>query len=611
MNGLRVEAGVSAYYLRRQRRERVRRIRRAVLLIGAGFAVALIAVVLAYAGSADKVAGGVRVAGVEVSGLTSQAAERLLQRRSAALLATPLKVTVAGHTFSVTAGELGVRPDWHAAVEAALSRGSGFLPLRGVRRLYLSMFGTDVSPHVNVAKNALGLWLDRVSGQVDRPHRDAALRLRGLRPHIVPGRAGTVLDRAAAEKLVVAELGSFDRKPLTLLVKTDPPSVTEPMLARAARQTRVVLSGPVRLQLGSTRYRVSRFTLAHVIQLPSSGASTLKIAGPAADAYFGRLEKAVDSPGKDATFAVDGAHVRIVPSQDARILDVPATARALLAAAISPTNRTAQISVAATAPERTTRDLQGMGVVGLVSSYETFFGGVAGRIHNVQLVAHLIDGHLIQPGEEFSFNKTTGDRTASRGFQVAPVIINGELQNALGGGVCQVSTTVFNAAYEAGLNITARTNHALYISHYPQGRDATVDYPDVDLRFVNDTDHWLLLRTFVTDSSLVVNLYGTPVHRKVVSETAPLVTTGPGPVKRMPDPNLLVGQQVIDQTGSSASATSVHRQVYAANGKLLYDNVWYSSYRGETEVIRVGTKPKPKPVAPVVPPVIPAPGSLH
>ena len=81
---------------------------------------------------------------------------------------------------------------------------------------------------------------------------------------------------------------------------------------------------------------------------------------------------------------------------------------------------------------------------------------------------------------------------------------------------------MFNAAYEGGLPITARTNHALYISHYPQGRDATVNYPDTDLKFVNDTGHWLLLRTFVSSSSLTVNLYGTPQHRRVVSETSPL-----------------------------------------------------------------------------------------
>src|SRR5439155_1001097 len=135
-------------------------------------------------------------------------------------------------------------------------------------------------------------------------------------------------------------------------------------------------------------------------------------------------------------------------------------------------------------------------------------------------------GTMIRPGSTFSFNGTTGDRNASKGFLEAPVIINGELTTGLGGGVCQVSTTVFNAAYEAGLNITARTNHALYISHYPQGRDATVDYPNVDLKFVNDTGHWLLLGTFVTDSSLTVNLYGTPVGRKGESVVSPLVATG-------------------------------------------------------------------------------------
>ncbi len=95
-----------------------------------------------------------------------------------------------------------------------------------------------------------------------------------------------------------------------------------------------------------------------------------------------------------------------------------------------------------------------MGIVGEVSSYTTIYGGIANRIHNVQLVAHLVDDKLIAPGATFSFNGTTGARTAAKGFLEAPVIINGELQTGLGGGVCQVSTTVFNAAYEAGLPIT-------------------------------------------------------------------------------------------------------------------------------------------------------------
>src|SRR5947208_16729795 len=229
-----------------------------------------------------------------------------------------------------------------------------------------------------------------------------------------------------------------------------------------------------------------------------------------------------------------------------------------------------------------------MGVRGLVGSYETIYGGDANRVHNVQLVARLLDGHLIAPGATFSFNRATGARTAAKGVIEAPLIINGELGTGLGGGVCQVSTTVFNAAYEAGVKITARTNHALYIPHYPLGRDATVNYPDTDLRFVNDTGHWLLLRTFVGSYSLTVSLYGTSPHRKVVSQTSPLVETGPAPVKTTKDPTLFVGQKVVDQSGSPYLATSNERKVHDASGKLLYDDTWSSHYRGEYELVRVG-----------------------
>ena len=181
------------------------------------------------------------------------------------------------------------------------------------------------------------------------------------------------------------------------------------------------------------------------------------------------------------------------------------------------------------------------------------------------------------------------------------MIVNGELTTGLGGGVCQVSTTVFNAAFEAGLKITERTNHALYISHYPQGRDATVNYPDLDLKFVNDTDHWLLLRTFVGSSSLTVNLYGTPVHRRVESSTTPLVTTGVIPVNKTVDPTLKPG----DDDGVPPLSTSVTRDVYEADGKLLYHDTWYSSYRAEPKLVRLGppkTKAKGKATEPTPPP---------
>jgi vancomycin resistance protein YoaR len=258
----------------------------------------------------------------------------------------------------------------------------------------------------------------------------------------------------------------------------------------------------------------------------------------------------------------------------------------------------ARLVVDTIAARRSTQQASAMGITGTVGSYQTIYGGDPNRIHNVQLVARLIDGKLIAPGSTFSFNAATGERSAAKGFLEAPVIIDGEVQTGLGGGVCQVSTTVFNAAYEAGLPITARTNHALYISHYPLGRDATVDYPDVDMKFVNDTGHWLWLRTYVGSDSLSVVLYGTPVHRRVESIAAPLRVVAPPPVQKTVDATLKPGEVVVDDYGMPAQTTSVERKVYDSSGKLLSDQTWYSSYRSQPKIVRVGPKQKSAKVKP-------------
>ena len=283
----------------------------------------------------------------------------------------------------------------------------------------------------------------------------------------------------------------------------------------------------------------------------------------------------------------------VVPGLEGRTLDRVKTSASILAAAAQQTERLGDLVVAAALPKHTTAQAVAMGINEVVGTYETTYGGIWNRLQNVRLVARLVDDHFIAPGQTFSFNRATGERSAAKGFLQAPV--NGELQTGLGGGVCQVSTTVFNAAFEAGLPITARTNHALYISHYPLARDATVDYPGTDLQFKNDTGHWIWLRTFIGDTSLRVTLYGTSPQRKVVSTTAPLRATGAIPIKRVDDPTLPKGTEVIDPEQSSLPpmATSVHRIVYDESGKVLYDSVWYSGYLGVPEIMRVGTKTKP------------------
>jgi vancomycin resistance protein YoaR len=316
----------------------------------------------------------------------------------------------------------------------------------------------------------------------------------------------------------------------------------------------------------------------------------VKVGGPGAKRYFARLRKAVARPARNARFVAVGSRVRIIPARDSLALDPRTTARNLRAVVLSPSRRVAKIGVVNRPAERTTARALKMGIRTLVSSDTIDMGGFGNSLHNARLVAHLIDNTMIAPGRTFSFNQTAGARTPAKGFELAPVIVNNEVRDGFGGGVCEVATMIFNAAFEAGLEITDRSSHSLYISHYPQGRDAAVSYPDVDLKFVNDTGHWLLLRTFASSSALTVSLYGTALHRKVVSETARLVETGPPPVKRVKDPTLPKGKRIVEDPGEPARSTGVRRFVYDRHGKLIYDNFWASNYHAKARVIRVGTK---------------------
>ena len=557
-------------------------------------AIAVVLVVpLFFAGSKDRLAAGTRIGGIDVGGLTAQQAKLQLAAQAERLATVPVTFSAGGKHFRLTARQLGVVADWGAAVDSAVRNGGGIGIVRGYRRLSLELFPQDLAPPTNAYDAGLDYELQVIQKAVDAPARDARLVRRGLHITIADGAAGHTLVRAAAREAIIRALASFSRAPVSLPVAVAMPHATVASLTAAQRRASLIVSAPVRVIVGDKKLRIPRWRLATILDL-----GTARFSGPAADRYFARLEKQVDREPKDAGFAVVSNKITVVPAEPGLALDVPRAAAALLAAATRPANRVTRLPLAVARPKRSTADAQAMGITGVVGTYETIYGGDPNRIHNVQLVAHLVDNKLIAPNTTFSFNGTTGERSADKGFLEAPVIVNGELQTGLGGGVCQVSTTVFNAAYEAGLPITARTNHALYISHYPLGRDATVNYPDIDLKFVNNTGHWLLLRTLVGSSSLVVTLYGTPVHRRVESIAQPLRYVSAPPVQKTVDATLKPGQVVVDDPGVPAQSTSVERKVYSADGKLLSDATWYSSYRAEPKIVRVGpkkAKPKKKP----------------
>ncbi len=241
------------------------------------------------------------------------------------------------------------------------------------------------------------------------------------------------------------------------------------------------------------------------------------------------------------------------------------------------------------APLRTTLDIESMEINGLIAQYSTRFdAGQVGRTYNIKVAAAALDGQLIAPGDEFSFNRVVGPRSSEAGYKSANVIINNELVPGLGGGVCQVSSTLYNAVLLANLKIVERTNHSLPVSYVPIGRDATVVYGAVDFKFANNTDFYIYMKSEVTVNNLIVKLYGNTEKTPRVELSSWVVEKiAPGVVYEN-DPNLAAGEKAVKQEGTNGFKAAAVRYVWK-DGAKTSETLLPSIYSPVRRIIAIGT----------------------
>jgi vancomycin resistance protein YoaR len=241
----------------------------------------------------------------------------------------------------------------------------------------------------------------------------------------------------------------------------------------------------------------------------------------------------------------------------------------------------------------TTREAKALGIRHRVSTYTTLMGeSSANRIWNVQLLGRYLDGTILKPGEVFSYNKVMGPRTEERGFREGQMIWNGVLIPSIGGGVCQTATTIFNAAFEAGMPILKRTNHSFYISHYPMGRDATVSWEGSDFVFKNDLDHAILIKAHGDATTFTVTFYGTKQGREVVSSTSTPTSYTQPRVQYAVDPSAPRGSVRMAEGGGPGFYVNVHRKVYE-RGRLIREDNFPTRYtpQNPTQIYGPGARP--------------------
>ncbi len=495
----------------------------ALALGGVVLAVFFLAVLERFVYAGD-VMPGVKVEGVDVEGKNEDAAFADISAMATKLETEPLRATIGDREVVADASILEVHVDELATLSAARHAGRSANPIEQTVGTVLRRFRPDEIP-VQVSYSTAGL-----EGALDGWEREAAsggvegaLQFDGVNVIAVEPVGGSGLMRDEARSLLEAELRDPERESVALPVGEIKPKVTKAEVERAAAAARVMLTGNHDIVANGVTVPVTPEQLVTALGTKIDGHQlALVIDSDKLRAALGTSLGTVEQAPVDASFQVTSENtVNVVPSVNGHQIDLAKVGDEILAG-----TRTINASVTEVAPAHDTAWAQSLGIKEQVSTFTTRHNAGEDRVKNIHRGADLLNNTIVEPGATFSLNDTIGPRTAERGFVVAPVFY-GEFTEDVGGGVSQLATTTFNAVFFGGYEDVYHKPHTIYITRYPMGREATVNYPTVDLKFRNNSKAGVLIRTSYSATSITVTFYGdkegktvTEDGRKVLAEHA-------------------------------------------------------------------------------------------
>ncbi|VTR08175.1 VanW family protein [Gordonia terrae] len=417
-----------------------------------------------------------------------------------------------------------------------------------------ALFGrdADIEPVVTLDRTAMNAALDARRTSLEKAAVEGGVHYDGTEPVGDQPAAGERIARDAAAATLIDRW--LDGAPVDLPMEPFSPTVTaEVVAATVAGPAERVTSAPVRLVDRRKRtVEVPAGDLASMLTFGPDGRGGLS---PRADEKVGRAILAPDLDASqrapvNARFSLASGRPVVVPGVDGASINWPKTLAAVAtSAAADGGNRTVEVVYDEVEPKLTTDAARKLGVTELISEYTTGgFSSASGE--NIRLVAAEVDGALVLPGKVFSLNGHTGPRGSEQGYVESTIIDHGRASNAVGGGISQFATTLYNAAYFAGLEDVDHTEHAYYISRYPEAREATVFEGAIDLKFRNNTRHGVLIETSWSPSSVTVRLWGTKAFEVESVTGERFATTDPQRV-RVPR-----GDDCIPSSGSKGFTTS-------------------------------------------------------
>ena len=494
--------------------------------------VMLIVVGWAVDTSSRSVARNVELAGVDIGGISEDRLAARIAELSEAYGRTPVELVVDDRSYTSTAQELGLMVDADETRAEALEVGqTAPFPVRPFQWLQSFFSQRQASLHFRVSTEQLAQSLLTLEGEDRLAPQEPTVELVDGAFIVVPGVDGLGLDAdSVAELLPAAAAAAAMSGEVTVQVVAE----QEPIVplgsidaARAAAsEAEALVSEPIEVVTPAGARTVESDVLREWVRLASAPDGTVEVHFDQESVDASLRPRFADIEGRpvDARVTLDGGTPVIIGDQPGLVCCGPDSATILLTA-LEAGSRTIELSLVEGTAPFTTADAEALQITQAVGGnnawrsggpttagpgFTTYHDAGGNRVSNIQRIADLVRGVVLRPGESFSINDHVGRRTTENGFLPAGAISNGQIVDEVGGGISQFATTMFNAAYFAGLQIDVSQPHSRYFDRYPRGREATMGFPAPDLQFTNDTPYGILIWTSYTGTSITVTLYSSP-----------------------------------------------------------------------------------------------------
>lgn len=574
-------------------RKRLSTTARVALWTGGGLVVVLGGAYAAgYALAGDNLPRNTVIEGVKVGGLTAETAQAKLREGIADRADAPLTVTAGDTSVQATPAEFGLGIDYAASVAAA----GGGRSANPVDIIHVLFGGTEQPAAITVDQAKLDAQVATLAAQVDVEPTDATLAIHKGKPKVTPAVDGKALQ--AAETAAAIRAAYLHATTVEAVMATAEPAVTTAEAeAAAASVATPAIAAPVKVKVadkGTVTIEPEAIADALSFTTADSGLAPALDAKALAAGLSPQLDEMGLTKAKNARFTIErGGKPKIVKSVDGEGIEPDDLAQAVLPVLGNTGDRTVSVEVGKRPASFTTEDAQAAGVKEVTGEFTTYFPGTAYRYNNIGKAARLINGTYVAPGETFSMNKRLGERTPQAGWMKGGGISGGRIDPQIyGGGISQATTTTFNAIFFAGLEDVYHKPHSLYFNRYPKGREATLDWVSVDMKFKNDSKYGVLLQAWTTgktgsQGSVTVRVWSTKTYTKVKA-SEPKVSNWRSPGKTIYD----TSKNCVPQSAMSGFDVRYNRLFYQGK-KLVKKEPFFWSYNTLTPVV-CGEKPDKK-----------------